>query len=259
MADWFRFYENAIDEPRFATAISEVPEVLPVFVLLLSEHCRNKSGRIAWTGDEYELRGLARKVGLTVERFKAALGLLEAIHYITLADGKLTTPGWSSLQSDYCQRRTRLQNQEGDNHHTAKTPNTVRTLSEHSPDSVPQEERRGEEKRIKKRVPAQRLQLAPVAIPASLDTLAFISVWCEWKQHRQEIRKPLKPTAERQQLRTLEAMGLARAVAALRYSMTNGWQGVFEPKVDPRQPPAKGTIVDRELLKLQRQEEMETR
>lgn len=133
MADWFKFYENSIDEPRFATAITELPEVLPVFVLILSEHCKHKSPTVSWSGDDYELKGFARKLGISVERFNAALALLNVIQYITIADGQLTTLKWNDLQSNYCQKKARPPKQ------------SVRTLSAHSTDTVRQEERRGEE------------------------------------------------------------------------------------------------------------------
>jgi hypothetical protein len=60
----------------------------------------------------------------------------------------------------------------------------------------------------------------------------FVLFWNNWKQHRKEKKQPLTPTARKQQLENLKAMGEKRAIAALKHSMANGWLGIFEPKDD---------------------------
>lgn len=69
-----------------------------------------------------------------------------------------------------------------------------------------------------------------VAIPENLQTDAFKSAWSEWQQHRKEIRKPLTFTSAKQQIQKLAQMGVNRAIEAIKHSITNGWQGIFEPK-----------------------------
>jgi hypothetical protein len=57
-------------------------------------------------------------------------------------------------------------------------------------------------------------------------------VWAAFCRHRREIRKPLKPTGCRAilgHLATWQAQG-HDPNAVLETSITNGWQGVFEPK-----------------------------
>lgn len=66
-------------------------------------------------------------------------------------------------------------------------------------------------------------------LPPILNTQAFSAAWAEWEQHRREIRKPLSATSTRQQLTRLAGMGQERAIAAIRHSIGNGWQGIFEP------------------------------
>jgi hypothetical protein len=68
-----------------------------------------------------------------------------------------------------------------------------------------------------------------VEIPAELTSDAFQAAWQEWLQHRTEIKKPVKPTAQTAKLRELAAWGPERARAAIRHSIGNGWQGIFEP------------------------------
>ena len=61
------------------------------------------------------------------------------------------------------------------------------------------------------------------------DSADFSTFWQNWNQHLIEKKKPLKPTARKQQLAKLKDMGEERAIAALKHSMANNWQGIFEP------------------------------
>ncbi len=60
----------------------------------------------------------------------------------------------------------------------------------------------------------------------------FGQVWQMWLDHREQIRKPCTLLAKHQQIQQLKAMGEARAIAAIRHSIANGWQGIFEPKAE---------------------------
>jgi len=145
MADWFKFYENDLDETRLQYAISKLPEVVSVWVGILSEACRHKSGTVSWGVDSIELFGFSRRLGLTVSKVNEGVRLLVEIRYITLQDDKMTIIKWGEKQSEYCQKLTKRQNQGGQNNPNIKP--TVGTVSGQSRDSVGQEERRGEENR----------------------------------------------------------------------------------------------------------------
>jgi uncharacterized protein YdaU (DUF1376 family) len=67
----------------------------------------------------------------------------------------------------------------------------------------------------------------PPALP--FPSPAFAQAVARWMQHRRERRAPLTPTATAEWLRKCEAMGEARAIAAIEHSIANGWQGMFEP------------------------------
>jgi uncharacterized protein YdaU (DUF1376 family) len=69
--------------------------------------------------------------------------------------------------------------------------------------------------------------------PLPFDSSDFKSFWSSWEQHLSEKKKPLKPTTRKMQLAKLAEMGEQRAIAALKHSMTNGWQGIYEPDVRP--------------------------
>lgn len=68
------------------------------------------------------------------------------------------------------------------------------------------------------------------ALPLPFDSAEFSEAWSKWTQHRKEIRKPLKPTMIQEQLRDLQTMGERRAIAAIRYTISKGWQGLREPE-----------------------------
>lgn len=67
-------------------------------------------------------------------------------------------------------------------------------------------------------------------IPLLLNTDAFLEAWAMYERHRSEKRAKLTAQAARQQLKNLQAMGVERAIAAINYSVGNGWTGIFEPK-----------------------------
>jgi len=68
------------------------------------------------------------------------------------------------------------------------------------------------------------------SVPESLRTEQFQKSWNDWVSHRSEIKKPLKPTQVAAQLKEMQAMGEGRAVAAIRHTISKGWQGLREPE-----------------------------
>lgn len=79
-----------------------------------------------------------------------------------------------------------------------------------------------------------------VPIPASLNTPAFLAAWDEWKAERRAKRcRPYTPRGEAAQLDKLAEHGPAAAVAAIKASIANGWQGLFPDKhTGPRAGPS---------------------
>jgi hypothetical protein len=62
-------------------------------------------------------------------------------------------------------------------------------------------------------------------------------------QHKKEIKKPLKPTGIKMQLSKLSKLGQDRAIAAIKNSIAQGWQGIYEEKQN--QPYNQNTATDR--------------
>lgn len=101
MADWFKFYNNGLEEPRMQFAISEQPLVTSVWLAILSEASKARSSQITWRDLDFELFGYARKLNISTPILNQCIGLLERIGYIQRKDGKITIDGWDKLQSDY--------------------------------------------------------------------------------------------------------------------------------------------------------------
>jgi hypothetical protein len=103
------------------------------------------------------------------------------------------------------------------------------------------EESRGEESTLPPPPPKPKKQKAkgrsPVVFPPSLDTPEFAEAWADWEAFRREKRKYLTDTSVNKQLAMLETFGVEGAIASIEQSITNGWQGLFEPKggAAPRQ------------------------
>ena len=70
--------------------------------------------------------------------------------------------------------------------------------------------------------------------PQELDTDKFRHSWGEWIQHRVELRKKLTPLATKKLLNKLASWGHDRAIAAIEFSITNGWIGVYESQGEPK-------------------------
>src|SRR5262249_38259226 len=69
----------------------------------------------------------------------------------------------------------------------------------------------------------------PVISPL-LQTPGFTQAWNDWYQYRKEIRHPMTPTSERKLLEKCVTWGQERAIAAIEHSISNGYQGLFEPR-----------------------------
>lgn len=69
-------------------------------------------------------------------------------------------------------------------------------------------------------------------LPLLLQTPEFLQAWRRWLKYLGERRKvPTLSTVE-SQLRRCEKMGEESAIAAIESSITNGWMGLFEKRLD---------------------------
>ena len=65
--------------------------------------------------------------------------------------------------------------------------------------------------------------------PLPFESKAFADAWAMWLEHRKEIKKKPTENAKRLQLAQLAKWGEAKAIEAIKKSITSGWIGLFEP------------------------------
>jgi hypothetical protein len=162
MADWFKFYNDGLDEPRFQFAISEQPLVTSVWLVILSEASKKRSSKITWRDQDFELLGFARKVNVSPPVFNQCVELLERIGYIARQNGNIDIPGWEKLQSDYAKGLAKG--------YYKSTSERLASVSKVS--TV-----RGEESRVEKRIETK--DIPPVGGVVGSEHKSFIQGWGE--------------------------------------------------------------------------------
>lgn len=139
MANWFKLYETDLDETRMRYAMSQLPEVWPVWTGVLMECCKHRGDTFSWGLEDHELFGFSERLKISIPKVNEAINLLCSIHYIEKSNGTLKVLKWNEKQDDYLARKAR-----GD----YEKVRTSRRVSE-SIGGSPLEERRGEEKKQK--------------------------------------------------------------------------------------------------------------
>ncbi len=85
--------------------------------------------------------------------------------------------------------------------------------------------------------PKTKFDPKALEIPLALQVDSFKRAWIDWCDHRCEIKHSLKEKQAEKQLEQFEQWGVARSVAAINHTITQGWQGIREPDIDARQAP----------------------
>lgn len=229
MADWFRFYNDGLDEPRFQFAISEQPLVTSVWLVILSEASKKRCSKITWRDADFELLGFARKVNVSAPIFNQCVGLLERIGYIKREEGSITIPGWEQLQSNYARGVDR-----------GYYKDTNKTLVSKSLDtSVRGEERRGDKSRKGTKAPSA---VVFKEFPEHLRTARIMNKWQVWMTHRRAFKKAKDwNVLFNEQIEWLSKYSEPDVFEILSASIRNGWQGLFEPKAHNNGEPSKST------------------
>ena len=77
----------------------------------------------------------------------------------------------------------------------------------------------------------------PLVLVGDLDCDEFRSAWADYEQHRRDLKiKPLKAKSIESQIKEMSSWGKETAIAAIRTSIRNGWQGIFFPGKESKQP-----------------------
>lgn len=73
--------------------------------------------------------------------------------------------------------------------------------------------------------------LGDVKIPKELSGMDFANAWARWCKYRTERKLSVyKPMGLQAQWTRLAEMGLQRAIAAINYSITQNYQGIYEER-----------------------------
>lgn len=116
----------------------------------------------------------------------------------------------------------------------------ARAMPEHSPSNAgamptqclnrtEQDKTEQDTQKARKRAGFDAIALLDEEFPDLASVPAVKAAWGKWAQHRKESKKPLTPTAARQQLTKGREKGPVRFLAVLEHSTACGYQGLFEP------------------------------
>ena len=115
-----------------------------------------------------------------------------------------------------------------DNEVTESRENPAPSCGNPAPSCAEWKGKKGREGKGREAAPAR----VPVEMPDVPDSLNrspdFADAFLDYQAHRKEIKKPLTPTATRNLFLKFSRWGSERATAALRHSLANGWEGVYE-------------------------------
>lgn len=190
---------------RMLVGLLEGDEAAPVYVLRLWAHCQNRKQSVFQNLHAEALKALCRFPG---PANKLASSLV-ASGFIRLCDDNLEVLNWAEYNASLV--AAWVNGSRG-----GRPPNKNPGVHKKKPRGS-REEKSGEEK---KEPPN------PLSIPPPLDTSEFRSAWNLWLTHRREIKHPLKPTQESQQLKLLENLGATAAIEMIEHTIAMGWRGL---------------------------------
>lgn len=252
---WIKIVTDIFDDEKILL-IETLPDGDSIIVLWFKLLClagkQNNSGVfIMQNGMPYTDKMLSiifRRKEATV---KLALDTFQAFGMIEILENAITIPNWGKHQNfDKIEARNDyMRNYMKDYRDKQKLIASGKEQTEHKANSKVNSKSNVnslEEIRLDKKRKEKGFDANAVELPECLKTDAFREAWVLWQQHRKEKKNPLTPTATKQQLKKLEEMGEARAVAAIKHSIAGGYAGIFEPKNgatqglfpdDPSRPP----------------------
>lgn len=76
-----------------------------------------------------------------------------------------------------------------------------------------------------------RVQASPDSPDLPFHGPNFLQEWADFEKHRTQLRKKLTPIARSRLFKQFETWGEDQTIAAIKWSLTNGWTGVFLPRL----------------------------
>jgi hypothetical protein len=231
--DWIKLHRRLLESAVFN---DEWLLRLWIWCLLRAGYCdRNIGGATIRAGSFVTGRFAASdELNVSPSRWYRGIHQLASLGMISLSASQertiITVCKWDTYQSESDVHEQQVNNQ--------------RTASEQPADTSKEGQESKEGKKVKKlggkppKTPSGRkagYAQGSVPIPVPLNASPnFAIAWKAWLEHRASIKKPYRsPQSENAQLETFQYWGVERAIAAIKYSLAGGYQGVFEDKNAP--------------------------
>jgi hypothetical protein len=229
---------------KFETCTSDKPEVWQIAQSLGidPDAVVGKLLRVwAWFDEQTEDGNAPSVTKALLDRNVGVTGFVTSmlqVGWMVEKDGQLSIPNFGRHNGDTAKKRAltakRVSESRGNSKDVTQVKQNCNATSVTG--ALPREEKireREEEKKDNTNPPlspkGERLKFDASKVSLPIQSEAFREAWLLWCQHRTEIKKPLKPTSCDQQLKQLAEWGEARAIAAIRYTVAKGWQGIQEP------------------------------
>lgn len=227
--DWIKMQTHLWDHPKVVRILSAM---CPQGVRDTSARCRVIGALFrTWAlADAHSEDGILD--GYDADALDSAVGIegwsmnLQHVGWLIVETQRLVVPRFSEHNGASAKRRSE----------DAKRKKNVRKMSDDSPKNVRSRadkmRTREEKRREDNKPPNPQGDSADFSFPQKLDTPLCRASWAEWIAYRKDAKiKPYKSEASiKQQLSRLSELGPERMVAAIRYSIAQGYQGIYEER-----------------------------
>lgn len=232
----------ALNWIKWVKGLSKRPEVLAI-AKALSKNRREVAAVCMefWEwADESTVNGFISGVGiedidgiLSVPGFASALC---TVGWLDVRNDGIQLPRWDRHNGQSAKERAldsyRKSGKRREQDGSESCPENVRKMSGKKPDQSRVDKKNPPSEDSAPPPPEGGDGSKPIAIPENLQRADFISAWEEWIEYRRERKPRVTARSAAAMLAMLSEMGIHRAIEAIRHSVANGWQGIFEEKIN---------------------------
>ena len=235
--NWINIQTITLRSPQF---IGSDPIARGTWLSVLGHCYEQENGGIINDCASWKDRQWQQICGVTLEEINGA-GLL-----MQWSGGNLIVSFYPTDMEEEIKRKRQAGRKGGQARTQAKIEAAQANGAKHNPSTTQAQpkqepnviviEKKGKE--IEKKTEAAPVPVA-VFFPANLNTPEFSAAWNDWTDYRAERKLARwKPRTVAAKLAELEKWGVSVATDAIRQSIRNGWQGIFEPKTNgqPKKP-----------------------
>lgn len=254
--DWIKWEHGLIDKPevfRMSVFLHSTKEVIVCRLMKFWEWCDSNIPESAIHEDGSAYVTLSPRDGDNMAYIDALVGLelfaasLADAGWIRFRGGRIELPNFGRHNGETAKTRARnaknqkrLRGKTNGNipppHGGIKDDDVTKMSSQNGDKTVTRGEESREEEKKEPPNPQRGKGLKPrwseseTPIPPELDTPDFRAVWESWILARDEQKKPVSQTAAKQQFAELVKIGIVNAIACIRHSIANQYQGLLPEK-----------------------------